>query len=91
MKEKYLPIGTVVKLKKVDKNVMIIGFCGLNKNDDKVFDYVGCLYPEGILSSNEVSMFNHDQIENVLFNGYINEEEKMFKDNLNNLLKEIEI
>ena len=65
IKEKFLPIGTVVMLKGGTKRVMIIGFCVTNGEDKEVYDYSGCLYPEGLLSSNEICMFNHDLIDTV--------------------------
>ena len=49
MEKKLLPIGTVVYLKDGKKPLMIIGFCAMS--DSKVFDYSGCLYPEGVISS----------------------------------------
>ena len=81
--EKYLPIGTVVMLKGGKKRVMIIGFCGVAEEaKDKVFDYSGCMYPEGIISSNQILLFNHDQIEKVYALGYSDEEDKEFKEKL---------
>ena len=84
--EKYLPIGTVVKLKEGKKRLMIIGFCAIPEEaNDKIFDYSGCLYPEGLLSNTQIGLFNHDQIEFVYNVGFSDEEEKNFK----NKLKEI--
>jgi hypothetical protein len=84
--KKYLPIGTVLMLKGGSKRVMITGFVCNNQEDRKVYDYSGCLYPEGILSSNNTLLFNHDQIEKVDYLGYSDEEEKEFKKKLNDLL-----
>ena len=44
--DKYLPIGTVVLLKNATKRLMIVGFCVKGDTDDKIYDYVGCLYSE---------------------------------------------
>ena len=61
--EKYLPIGTVVMLKEGKKKLMITGFCTMDsENQSEMFDYSGCLYPEGLLSSEQVALFNHKQI-----------------------------
>ena len=50
--KKYLPIGTVVLLKGGQKRLMITGFCSIPKEDKtKIYDYTGCLYPEGVLNS----------------------------------------
>ncbi len=88
--KKYLPIGTVVLLKGGQKRLMITGFCSIPKEDQsKVYDYTGCLYPEGVLNSEEVALFNHDQIEKIYFVGYKDEEEKQFKEKLNKLIEEM--
>lgn len=86
IEEKFLPIGTVVKLKGGTKRLMIIGFCALEKNRKSLYDYSGCLYPEGMLSTNQVFLFNHQQIEEVYHTGLIDEEEKKYKENLKKLL-----
>ena len=80
MNDKYLPIGSIVLLNNGTKKLMITGFCVAANNDQsKIFDYSGCLYPEGMLSSNEVALFNHDQIKQIYAIGFSDEEEKNFK------------
>lgn len=84
--EKYLPIGTVVMLKGGSKRVMITGFCPIAETEkDKMWDYSGCMYPEGFLSSKQTCLFNHDQIEHIYYMGLIDDEEKKFKESLNKL------
>ena len=76
MQEKYLPIGTVVLLKGGSKRVMITGFCSVDgSKSDVIYDYNGCLYPEGYLSSDQTCLFNHDQIDKIYYMGFIDEEE----------------
>ena len=88
--EKYLPIGTVVMLKGGKKRAMITGFCSISGEDrTKVFDYSGCLYPEGFISSNQTLLFNHDQIEKIFYLGLSDEEEKQFKQKLNEMIRRI--
>lgn len=88
--EKFLPIGTVVMLKGGKKRAMITGFCSIPKEDpNKVYDYSGCIYPEGFISSDVVCLFNHEQIEKVYFKGFVDEEEIEFKSKLGEMLKEI--
>lgn len=80
IKEKFLPIGTVVLLKGGTKKAMITGFCSIAEEDKtKVYDYSGCVYPEGYLSSNQICLFDHDQIDQVFYMGYVSDEEKEFK------------
>ena len=89
MEEKFLPIGTVVLLKGGKKRVMIIGFCAMAKEQlGKVFDYSGCIYPEGLMASNQTCMFDHNQIEKIFFKGLVDEEETIFKSKLNNLINQ---
>ena len=83
MREKFLPIGSVVLLKGGTKKAMITGFCSIAEEDKtKVYDYSGCVYPEGYLNSNQICLFDHDQIEEIFFIGYEDEEEKDFKKEL---------
>ncbi len=69
--DKYLPIGSIVLLKDAKKRMMITGFAIKTKDSgNDVFDYMGCLYPEGILSLNKVLLFNHDQIDKIFYIGF---------------------
>ena len=89
--EKYLPIGTVVLLKEGKKRVMITGFCTIPKEDSsKIFDYNGCLYPEGVLSSEQSLLFNHDQIVKIFHLGLSDDEDKEFKKKLNDFINKQE-
>lgn len=72
MPNKYLPIGSIVKLKGNDKKLMVIGYYSLEYNNSvKIYDYVGCSYPEGLLIKNNSYSFNHSDISTVVFNGYL--------------------
>lgn len=79
--EKYLPVGSVVLLKNAKKRLMVTGFY-IKTDENVIYDYSGCLYPEGVLSSEENCVFNHDQIDKIYFIGYVDEEEKKFKEEL---------
>ena len=84
IEKKYLPIGTVVMLKGGKKRVMITGFClAVPEKMNEVWDYSGCIYPEGLISTTQVLLFDHEQITKVYQIGYIDEEEKEFKKKLN--------
>ena len=88
IKEKFLPIGTVVMLKGGSKRVMITGFCAIEgENEEKMWDYTGCLFPEGALSSDETCLFNHEQIEEVFYMGLEDDEEIQFEKSLKELIK----
>lgn len=88
IKEKYLPLGTIVRLKGATKKLMITGFCAVESDSkETVYDYSGCMYPQGFLSSTQTALFNHDQIEELYFMGYADEEEKQFKLKLKEVLE----
>lgn len=87
---KLLPAGTVVMLEGGSKRVMIIGFCAVEKNSKDIYDYSGCLYPEGLLSSDEICLFNHNQIEKIYYTGLVDEEETAFKEELYKTIKNIQ-
>ena len=80
MNEKtILPIGSVVLLKGGKKKIMVTGYCmKLKEEPDKIYDYNGCIFPQGVIKSTITSVFNHDQIEKIYFLGYRNEESEEF-------------
>ncbi len=89
--ERYLPIGTVVMLAGGTKRVMITGFCAVEEDDKrKIWDYSGCMYPEGFLSSDQTCLFDHSQIEKVYHLGLADDEEEEFKKTLKGLIEELE-
>lgn len=91
MEEKYLPIGSIVKLKNNDNEIMIAGYYSVEYNDMvEIYDYLGCLYPEGLLLKNDFISFNHDDIANCVFKGFENEKfVAMKKKFLNDGIEEI--
>ena len=91
--EKFLPVGTVVLLSGGKKRIMITGYVAIGKETgDKVYDYIGCLYPEGVISSDKNLLFHHNQIEKVYYMGYSDDEQKSFSKKLIQLIdKEISL
>ena len=62
--EELLPIGSVVLLQDGVKKIMITGYMAVNQEDEqKIYDYSGCIYPEGLLSSDQCLLFFHNQIK----------------------------
>ena len=77
--EKLLPIGTVVLLKNGKKRIMITGYFAIEPSEkNKVYDYSGVLFPEGILSTDNILVFNHEQIIRVDYLGLIDKEQQEF-------------
>ena len=82
--EKYLPIGTVVLLKGATKRLMIAGYCAVDQEKkDEMWDYSGCMYPEGFLSSTQSFLFDHSQIAKIYSLGYKDNEDEEFQQKLN--------
>ena len=71
-----LQIGSVVLLNEAEKKLMIIGI--LQRNGEEVFDYVGCPYPEGLLDSENLFLFNHKDIAEISYLGFDNIERQIF-------------
>jgi len=89
IREKYLPVGTVVLLRNGTKRVMINGFCTMDASKpEKVYDYSGVLFPEGSLSSDQTLLFDHEQIVRVDHMGLDDDEEKSFKAKLKEIVAE---
>ena len=81
--DRFLPIGTVCRLKTNNRLIMITGYCSPEfVGDIKFKDYTGCVFPEGLSKIGQLCDFDHTDINEVIFKGYENEERKV----LNNLL-----
>jgi hypothetical protein len=75
----FLPIGSVVLLKGGVKKIMVVGYMAIDqRNQEKIYDYCGCIYPEGLLKSDQALLFDRNQIESICFEGYKNEEFELF-------------
>lgn len=75
-----LPIGSVVLLKNAKKRLMITGVFPIQTEEEEVYDYIAVIYPEGYIGPRSNYVFNHGDIEEVLFKGYDDEERKGYLD-----------
>ncbi len=75
-----LSVGTVVKLKKADKRVSIIGIMQQMRTENGLlsFDYAGVPYPEGFLGPDSVLLFQESDVELVYAVGYNDLERQTF-------------
>lgn len=82
MEKNVLPLGTLVYLENGTKKVMIVGRGAVMEDqdtgEDVYFDYMGTPYPEGIDPENAI-FFNNENIDEVIFKGYEDNEEERFK------------
>lgn len=77
--EKYLPLGSVVLMKEAKKRVMITGYTVKSpESGEKVWDYIGCLWPEGVITPERNLLFDHSDIHQIFAIGYSDEEQKNF-------------
>jgi hypothetical protein len=75
-----LPIGTVVKLKKVEKPVMIYGRHQIQKKTNNIFDYIAVPYPEGNLTDEFNVFFNRELIEDIMHPGLVSPAEELMRE-----------
>lgn len=77
--KEYLPIGSVVLLKDAQKKVMITGYTPIDmETKNKIYEYLGCIFPEGIIKSDENILFDTKDIDKIFFKGFVNEEQENF-------------
>lgn len=74
-----LPIGSVVLLKEGRKRIMIFGIKQAGEKTPEVeYDYVGVMYPEGNMGLEYQFLFNRQDIDQVFFRGFEDEERTEF-------------
>ena len=79
MNGSLLPIGSVVLLNGATRRLMVCGRVQTDISTGITYDYSACLYPEGIVDSSSLYMFNNDNIQKIFFIGFQDEEEIQFK------------
>ncbi|HJD21096.1 MAG TPA: DUF4176 domain-containing protein [Candidatus Gemmiger faecigallinarum] len=77
-----LPIGSVIRLKGAEKRLMVFGVRQTDRSDKKEYDYIGVLYPEGNIGEQGQFLFNHENIEEVNFRGFEDQERAAFLNKL---------
>ena len=80
--EDLLPLGSIVMLNGGQKRLMIYGVMQTEQTTNTQYDYIGVLYPEGSMGKGTQYLFNNDQIKQVFFKGYEDEERAGFIDKL---------
>ena len=87
MDRDILPLGSVVTLKKGQQRLMIVGRFQEEATSGQLFEYSAVLWPVGMISSNQVYLFNGDDIDRVYFLGLQDSQEFTFR---RDLLLEVE-
>jgi len=75
-----LPIGSIVYLKEGTSKIMVLnrGTIIDQEGEHTMFDYAGCFYPQG-LTPDEIFYFNEENIDEVVFKGYTDNEEERYQ------------
>lgn len=88
--ERYLPLGSIVVLNGSVKKMMITarGLIAPVGEENKVFDYGGIFYPEGVMGD-KMAFFNQKDIYKVVFQGYSDADDDAMNDNIKNWLQKV--
>ena len=81
-KNEILPLGTVVLLKDATRYLVVIGYSIVAQGEEKVWDYLGCPYPVGVVSTNSNLLFDKEQIDKVVHWGFSDEEGEKFRNQI---------
>ena len=87
-----LPIGSIVLLKNSEKKLMVMGYLQslTDGEDDKMYDYSACLFPEGYISADEVYLLDQEQIDVIYYIGYQDEEQMEFMQRVYDYIENIQ-
>lgn len=83
----FLANGSVVRLgveADIDVDFIIVGRLLQNPNNNEIMDYIGVVYPFGFVSEKSFVGFNHDQIIEILHNGFTDDR----NDHISEILKQ---
>ena len=90
MKE-YLPLGSVVTLKEGEKKLMICGRVQREVRSRTVYYYCACLYPEGMIDSRSVYLFDQEDIDRIYHIGLQDQEEFAFRHQMEEELTRLQL
>lgn len=78
--KQFLPIGSVVKLTN-DQKYLIFGIAQVdNSSPYNHYDYIGVEYPYGLLREENQHLFDHTDIKEICYTGYVDEDYNSFID-----------
>ena len=77
-----LPIGSVISLRGIERRVMVAGVRQVEAETGKTWDYCGCFYPEGIINSRELLLFDQEYIDSLYLLGFRDGEGLLFAQKL---------
>ncbi|WP_238139104.1 DUF4176 domain-containing protein [Streptococcus suis] len=90
MAEEILPLGSVVTLRNGDGTelVIIARASIVVENDEEIYyDYGAVLIPQGMMTPDNVFFFNRENVQEIKFRGYENNDEKLFSKQYNQMIE----
>ncbi|MEG3264677.1 DUF4176 domain-containing protein [Streptococcus suis] len=90
MAEEILPLGSVVTLRNGDGTelVIIARASIVVENDEEIYyDYGAVLIPQGMMTPDNVFFFNKENVQEIKFRGYENNDEKLFSKQYNQMIE----
>lgn len=91
--ERFLPLGSVVRLRGGDRTMMVIGralTCTKDDGTKEYYDYGFVLYPSGVMGD-ALIYSNHDCIEDILFEGFSNEQDEALVAQMMEILPQVDL
>lgn len=79
---RFLPIGSVIVLKKSNESIMIVGYGVRVEKEKTTYDYAGCYMPVGCTDPKSAVYFNQTDIKTILFIGYQSHQSIMVQNKL---------
>lgn len=76
MEDAFLPIGTIIRIHNGNKTFMICGRLIEREEDGQLFEYCAVTYPEGVIDPSQFFLFNTEDIAEIIFTGYKNQEDE---------------
>ncbi|MCR5128508.1 MAG: DUF4176 domain-containing protein [Lachnospiraceae bacterium] len=86
-----LPIGSVVRIEEIEQYLVISGRIVCAEGDDKIYDYVGFPYPEGMGRGDDLLFFDKEDIAQVFFIGFQDETELIYRTQILDELGELTV
>lgn len=72
-----LPIGSIIKKKEDNTQFIVIGYYPVNTLTSMLYQYLCAYYPAGFSHDTPVAMLNNDDISEIVFEGYSNDDSKV--------------
>lgn len=84
---KLLPIGSVVRLRDSSNLLLIIGYGPISPNGKTHYDYLATNYPFGLGSNMQAAMIDREEIAEVMYSGYVDEESSAYTELMDILIR----